>query len=97
MVLLLGNIRFSEHRTSDSGCSSSDPEIQSVASLLGIGSDLLFRGLTTRTHSVRGQLVKSMCDANMVSHFILNDIVDVNIIKSRKSKKMSVVIRKVIL
>ncbi|KAK2714712.1 hypothetical protein QYM36_009062, partial [Artemia franciscana] len=65
VVLLLGNIRFSEHRTSDSGCSSSDPEIQSVASLLGIGSDLLFRGLTTRTHSVRGQLVKSMCDANM--------------------------------
>ena len=37
-----------------------------MAALLGVSSASLYRGLTTRTHNVRGQLVKSMCDANMV-------------------------------
>lgn len=43
--------------------------LQSVAALLGVSSASLYRGLTTRTHNVRGQLVKSMCDANMVCKY----------------------------
>jgi len=45
-----------------------ETELNSVASLLGVPPAALFRGLTTRTHNVRGQLVKSVCgdgDANM--------------------------------
>ncbi|XP_047737603.1 myosin-A [Hyalella azteca] len=40
-------------------------ELKSVASLLGVSSGALYRGLVTRTHNARGHLVKSMCDANM--------------------------------
>lgn len=32
---------------------------------MGVPPSALFRGLTTRTHNARGQLVKSVCDANM--------------------------------
>ncbi|XP_034099919.1 unconventional myosin-Ia isoform X2 [Drosophila albomicans] len=66
-VLLLGNVQFI-----DSGGLEVDvkgeTELNSVASLLGVPPAALFRGLTTRTHNVRGQLVKSVCgdgDANM--------------------------------
>ena len=38
-----------------------------VASLLGVPCTLLCQGLISRTHSVRGQPVKSMSDANLVS------------------------------
>ena len=41
-------------------------ELCTVAKLLGISSTILWQGLTTRTHNVRGQLVKSMSDANLV-------------------------------
>lgn len=40
-------------------------ELNSVSLLLGVSAEALFRGLTTRTHNARGQLVKSVCDANM--------------------------------
>ncbi|KAH8259022.1 hypothetical protein KR038_007812, partial [Drosophila bunnanda] len=66
-VLLLGNVQFI-----DSGGLEVDvkgeTELNSVSSLLGVPPAALFRGLTTRTHNVRGQLVKSVCgdgDANM--------------------------------
>lgn len=36
-----------------------------MSSLLGVQSRDLLRGLTRRTHNARGQLVKSVCDANM--------------------------------
>lgn len=43
-----------------------EPELNSIASLLGVSPQALFRGLTSRTHSSRGgQLIKSVCDANM--------------------------------
>lgn len=42
-----------------------ETELNAVAGLLGVPPAALFRGLTTRTHNARGQLVKSVCDANM--------------------------------
>lgn len=42
-----------------------ESELNAVAGLLGVPPSALFRGLTTRTHNARGQLVKSVCDANM--------------------------------
>lgn len=39
--------------------------MNAVSCLLGVPAPALFRGLTTRTHNARGQLVKSVCDANM--------------------------------
>lgn len=42
-----------------------ETELNAVASLLGVPPAQLFRGLTTRTHNARGQLIKSVCDANM--------------------------------
>lgn len=42
-----------------------ESELNAVASLLGVPPSALFRGLTTRTHNARGQLVKSVCDANI--------------------------------
>lgn len=42
-----------------------ETELNAVASLLGVPPAALFRGLTTRTHNARGQLIKSVCDANM--------------------------------
>ena len=45
---------------------SGETELNAVANLLGVPPAALFRGLTTRTHNARGgQLVKSVCDANM--------------------------------
>ena len=41
-------------------------ELNVVARLLGISTTLLWQGITTRTHTVRGQPVKSMSDANLV-------------------------------
>ena len=43
----------------------SPKELQSVAALLGFSGPALQRGLTSRTHNVRGQLVRSLSDANM--------------------------------
>ena len=42
-------------------------ELSKVAKLLGISSTMLWQGITTRTHTIKGQPVKSMSDANMVS------------------------------
>ncbi|XP_039284577.1 unconventional myosin-IXa [Nilaparvata lugens] len=66
-VLLLGNVQFV-----DAGAGAAEvgvkgeTELASVAALLGVGRTALFRGITARTHAARGgQLVKSLCDANM--------------------------------
>ena len=40
-------------------------QLQAVASLLGFSPAALRAGLTTRTHNVRGQLVKALGDANV--------------------------------
>ena len=45
-------------------------ELNVVARLLGISTTLLWQGITTRTHTVRGQPVKSMSDANLVRELL---------------------------
>ena len=42
-------------------------ELNTVSRLLGISPTLLWQGITTRTHTIKGQPVKSMSDANSVS------------------------------
>ncbi|QQP53082.1 Unconventional myosinIXblike, partial [Caligus rogercresseyi] len=63
-ILLLGNIDFAEGKGLEVEVVGRE-ELNSVASLLGVSSSHLWQGLTTRTYSVRGQLVKSMSDINM--------------------------------
>jgi len=65
-VLLLGNVQFVDGQGLEVDVKG-DTELKAVASLLGVSGVSLFRGLTSRTHNARGQLVKSVCDANMVS------------------------------
>lgn len=63
-VLLLGNVHFKDGQGLEVDVKG-DAELNAVAGLLGVSSAALFRGLTSRTHNARGQLVKSLCDANM--------------------------------
>lgn len=67
-VLLLGNVQFADRvgNTSELDLKGGS-EIKSVAALLGLSSVALFQGLTSRTRSVRGQLVKAASDAVLVS------------------------------
>jgi myosin heavy subunit len=65
-VLLLGNLQFHDNNGT---CETHEAELKAVSGLLGVTPASLLRGLTMRTHNVRGQLVKSMCDANMVGKF----------------------------
>ena len=65
-VLLLGNLQFHETNGGSGQCETHEAELKAVAGLLGVTPASLLRGLTMRTHNVRGQLVKSICDANMV-------------------------------
>lgn len=64
-VLILGNVNFTDGPGVEVGVVGEN-ELASVASLLGVPAPALLRGLTSRTHNARGQLVKSVCDANMV-------------------------------
>ncbi len=83
-ILLLGNVQFrsssSNNNSSEAATDSfdvevvGDDELNAVASLLGVPCTLLCQGLISRTHSVRGQPVKSMSDANLVS--ARNDVID---------------------
>jgi len=42
-------------------------EIKAVAALLGVSGVSLYRGLSTKTKNVRGQILRSLCDAATVS------------------------------
>ncbi|XP_065202156.1 unconventional myosin-Va isoform X2 [Planococcus citri] len=78
-VLLLGNVHFVDGNKNGKTCGGSDvkslvisevsvvgeSELNSVATLLGVSAQSLFRGITSRTHNARSQLVKSFSDANM--------------------------------
>ena len=81
-VLLLGNLQFHETNGGGGQCETHEAELKAVAGLLGVTPASLLRGLTMRTHNVRGQLVKSICDANMVRehsfscYFLLFSIVN---------------------
>lgn len=70
-VLLLGNLQFHETNGGGGQCETHEAELKAVAGLLGVTPASLLRGLTMRTHNVRGQLVKSICDANMVKRTFL--------------------------
>ncbi|XP_017780333.1 PREDICTED: unconventional myosin-IXa isoform X2 [Nicrophorus vespilloides] len=63
-VLLLGNVQFIDGKGLEVDVKG-ETELNAVAGLLGVSGAALFRGLTYRTHNARGQLVKSVCDANM--------------------------------
>ena len=65
-VLILGNVGFTDGPGVEVGVIGEN-ELGSVAALLGVPPPALLRGLTSRTHNARGQLVKSVCDANMVN------------------------------
>ncbi|XP_060535628.1 unconventional myosin-IXa [Cylas formicarius] len=64
VVLLLGNVHFLDGKGLEVEVKG-EVELNAVAALLGVSGAALFRGLTSRTHNARGQLVKSVCDANM--------------------------------
>ncbi|XP_065342455.1 unconventional myosin-IXb isoform X1 [Cloeon dipterum] len=66
-ILLLGNVTFVHKQGAPAPevAVEGETELAAVASLLGVPVGALCRGLTTRTHNVRGQLIKSVCDANM--------------------------------
>ncbi|TRY68528.1 hypothetical protein TCAL_13103 [Tigriopus californicus] len=66
-ILLLGNVEFAPRATEESYDVEiiGKEELNSVSSLLGIPTSLLCQGLTSRTHSVRGQQMKSLSDANL--------------------------------
>ena len=68
-ILLLGNVEFAPRLGDDSFDVEvfGKEELTTVARLLGISSTLLWQGITTRTHTIKGQPMKSMSDANMVS------------------------------
>ncbi|XP_038068155.1 myosin-3-like [Patiria miniata] len=61
-ILLLGNVQFVEDGGYELDIKGNN-EIKSVAALLGVSGVSLYRGLTTRTHSLNGQVFKSLCDA----------------------------------
>ncbi|XP_074028555.1 unconventional myosin-IXb-like dachs isoform X2 [Leptinotarsa decemlineata] len=63
-VLLLGNVHFLDGKGLEVDVKG-ESELNAVAGLLGVAGGALFRGLTYRTHKARGQLLKSVCDANM--------------------------------
>lgn len=63
-ILLLGNVKFIDAQELEVDVDG-EKELNSVAALLGVSPSALFQGLTTKTHNARGQLIKSMCDANM--------------------------------
>lgn len=64
-VLLLGNINFIDNQNMEVEIIGEN-ELKSIASLLGVSPQALFRGLTERTHTAKnGQLIKSFCDAKL--------------------------------
>lgn len=46
-----------------------ETELNAVAALLGVSGAALFRGLTSRTHNARGQLVKSVSNKWNIVYF----------------------------
>ena len=63
-ILLLGNVEFVEGNGKVDMIGKE--ELKSVSKLVGVTPALLLQGLTSKTHNVRGHLVKSSSDADMV-------------------------------
>ena len=68
-LLFPGNVEFAPRLGDDSFDVEvfGRDELNTVSRLLGISPTLLWQGITTRTHTIKGQPVKSMSDANSVS------------------------------
>ena len=68
-LLFQGNVEFAPRLGDDSFDVEvfGRDELNTVSRLLGISPTLLWQGITTRTHTIKGQPVKSMSDANSVS------------------------------
>ena len=68
-LLFQGNVEFAPRLGEDSFDVEvfGRDELNTVSRLLGISPTLLWQGITTRTHTIKGQPVKSMSDANSVS------------------------------
>ncbi|XP_044736461.1 unconventional myosin-X [Chrysoperla carnea] len=64
-VLLLGNVQFADGKSLEVEVKGGGQELNAAAGLLGVAGPALFRGLTSRTHNARGQLVRAVCDANI--------------------------------
>lgn len=64
--MILGNVEFTDGPGLEVSVIGQN-ELASVATLLGVTQVALLKGLTSKTHNARGQLVKSVCDANMVN------------------------------
>lgn len=61
-ILLLGNVEFVDGEGGDLEVKGNN-EIKAVAALLGVSGVSLYRGLTTKTKNVRGQILRSLCDS----------------------------------
>ena len=68
-ILLLGNVRFTPSVGDDFEVEViGKEELHSTAKLLGVSPTMLIQGLTTRTHSVRGQPINSLTDSHQVHY-----------------------------
>ena len=67
-ILLMGNVEFAPRLGDESFDVEvfGKEELSKVAKLLGISSTMLWQGITTRRHTIKGHPVKSMSDANTV-------------------------------
>lgn len=61
-ILLLGNVEFVDSEGLELDVKGNN-EIKAVAALLGVSGVSLYRGLTTKTKNVRGQILRSLCDS----------------------------------
>jgi len=61
-ILLLGNVEFVDGEGPELDVKGNN-EIKAVAALLGVSGVSLYRGLTTKTKNVRGQILRSLCDS----------------------------------
>ena len=78
-VLLLGNVHFRSGTEAKLEIQGNE-ELLAVARLIGVKSDLLIKGLTTRTHNVRGQLIKTYSDPYLVSYIYYLSFIYLSII-----------------
>ncbi|XP_048575754.1 unconventional myosin-IXb isoform X2 [Nematostella vectensis] len=65
-ILLLGNVQFVEGEGMELDVKGNN-EIKAVAALLGVSGVSLYRGLTTKTKTLRGQVLRSLCDPEMAN------------------------------
>ncbi|XP_031571952.1 unconventional myosin-XV-like [Actinia tenebrosa] len=65
-ILLLGNVQFVEGEGLELDVKGNN-EIKAVAALLGVSGVSLYRGLTTKTKNLRGQVFRSLCEPTVAN------------------------------